>query len=356
MRYLLSITISFLLVGSAAIAQSIDNTQTQSKPHHHRLDRMQSFLNLTDVQMNQIKTELSNLKSEENISHHRAMKQAMSKVLTPKQLEQLNSKESWRKHRKPRRHMWHKEDSEVKAKLLEMRKSLDNNISDEDQATISQLRVAREEMHASFKMKRNTFSELSSEDKAQFKKRFHHSERRSSPHFVQARAMAEKYSEEIVDLFEENEQFFMEMKIAKRAEKAKLDSPRRSLHCTPVPRESRELGQDHSLHKLIAFLLMGKNQDNNKVAENKAKLNTIKLYPNPTSDRTQISFTIKSPSDITVDIKDAQGRLVQGLINQYYEIGEYEEEVNTSTLESGIYLVSFYDGVTVQTEKLIIQR
>jgi len=354
MKYLFSLTISLLFLSSALLVAQ--NAQDQYP--HKKLDRLQSFLNLTDIQIDQIKTELAELKSDETLGHHLAMKQALKSVLTPKQMDRLHSKEAWKRHRRPHRHMWHKADDDVKQKLREMRSTLDDYISEEDRVAINELRSAKAQKKANWKIRKNTFKEMSREEKARMKKRAENFMRGHFPEHNKAKVLAEKYKSEIIDIFKENEAFFMEMKAADRTiAKADDGVPAcEDCDCHPVPRESVELGKAYAVHKRIAFLLMDTRQADKEVEIKEAKSNAINLYPNPTSDRTQISFTIETASDVMVDIRDDQGRLVQTLINQHYEVGEYTEEINTTTFESGVYLVSFSDGIKLQTEKLVIQK
>lgn len=353
MKYLFSLTIFLLFMSSAVLGQ---NPSAEKYPHR-KLDRLQSFLNLTNVQVEQLKTELAELKAEKT-PHRQAMQEAMKRVLSPKQMDKLHSKEAWKKHRKPRKHMWHRADGEVREKLKDMRVDLEDYITDEDRETINILRQARADFKEKYRISKSTFKELSTEEREERRAAFNERRHQSNPAYEKARALAEKYSPEIVDIFKENETFFMEMKAAERSELQEGPDVKhcQDCDCSPVPKESDELGKAYGMHKRIAFLLMDTSSEALVDEPIEARPNTIVLYPNPTADQTQITFEVRTAADISLDIRDEQGRLMETLISQYYEEGSYTKDINTRTYESGVYFVSFYDGMAMQTEKLIIQK
>ncbi len=353
MKYLFSLTIFLLFMSSAVFGQK----PSAEKNPHRKLDRLQSFLNLTNVQVEQLKTELVELKSEKT-PHRQAMQEAMNRVLSPKQMTKLHSKEAWKKHRRPRKHMWHRADGEVKQKLVEMRGDLEDYITDEDRETINSLRQARVEFKEKYRVSKSTFKELSPEEREERRMAFSQRRHQANPTFKKAKALAEKYSTEIVDIFKENETFFMEMKAAERSERQEGPNVEhcQDCDCSPIRRESDELGRTYGMHKRIAFLLMDTSPEVLEEKLTEAKPNTIVLYPNPTADQTQVTFEVRAAANISLDIRDEQGRLMETLISQYYEEGSYTKNIDTRTYESGAYFVSFYDGMAMQTEKLIIQK
>ena len=353
MKYLFSLTIFLLFISSTVFGQG----PSTEKHTHRKLDRLQSFLNLTNVQVAQLNTELAELKAEKT-PHRQAMQEAMKRVLSPKQMDKLHSKEAWKKHRKPRKHMWHRADSEVKQKLRDMRVDLEDYITDEDREIISSLRQARAEFKEKYRISKATFKELSPEERKERRMTFAERRQQVNPVLEKARALAEKYSPEIVDIFKENETFFMELKAAERSEQEEGPGVKhcQDCDCSPVPKESDDMGRAYGVHKRIAFLLMDTRPEVLEEEPVAARPNAIMLYPNPTADQTQITFEVRTAADISLDIRDEQGRLIETIISQYYEEGSYTKDINTRTYESGVYFVSFYDGMAIQTEKLIIQK
>lgn len=90
---------------------------------------------------------------------------------------------------------------------------------------------------------------------------------------------------------------------------------------------------------------------------NKNKINSIELYPNPSSDNTSLSFNLVEENKISIFISDILGNENITLYNNdFLEKGEYKFSISTSNLSNGIYFISIkIDGV-VETKKLIINK
>lgn len=83
-------------------------------------------------------------------------------------------------------------------------------------------------------------------------------------------------------------------------------------------------------------------------------LDSIKLYPNPASEFVNITMNGQlSGSKIQVNIFDTLGKRV---INKSYDNdSSFEQRINTSSLDAGIYIVKVSDGEASTTKKLIIR-
>ncbi|HTN45124.1 MAG TPA: T9SS type A sorting domain-containing protein [Flavipsychrobacter sp.] len=78
---------------------------------------------------------------------------------------------------------------------------------------------------------------------------------------------------------------------------------------------------------------------------------SIEVYPNPVSDLLKIKVTGAHLSDNgTISVTDASGREVRKT-----KIGASEQSINMTGLPSGIYLVKYVDGTTVQTFRVTKQ-
>lgn len=83
-------------------------------------------------------------------------------------------------------------------------------------------------------------------------------------------------------------------------------------------------------------------------------LDKLSIYPNPANDRFTVSFNNQLSGDsIHVNVFDVLGQLV--ISNKYDNTGVFEQTVDASTLNSGVYLVKVGNGVTSSTKKLIIR-
>ena len=76
-------------------------------------------------------------------------------------------------------------------------------------------------------------------------------------------------------------------------------------------------------------------------------------FPNPFEDVTTINFSINEPAQIRLEISDAQGRVLDVLINARMEKGEYTERWDGSTVAPGTYYYSLYADTELLTKKMI---
>ena len=65
------------------------------------------------------------------------------------------------------------------------------------------------------------------------------------------------------------------------------------------------------------------------------------IYPNPSTDRTSLSFATSAPGITEVVLYDINGRIVETLCNDLLEAGSHNLNLETSTLSTGLYFVKF---------------
>ncbi|MCG3166746.1 MAG: hypothetical protein POELPBGB_02527 [Bacteroidia bacterium] len=89
------------------------------------------------------------------------------------------------------------------------------------------------------------------------------------------------------------------------------------------------------------------------VAENNVQ-HTLEVFPNPFSEATMLSFTLKQLCDVTIDVYDIKG---QKVFTEHKEklTGEQRISLNRSALQSGVYLVSISAGNEKLNRKIIIE-
>jgi hypothetical protein len=77
------------------------------------------------------------------------------------------------------------------------------------------------------------------------------------------------------------------------------------------------------------------------------------MYPNPAQNDITIAFNNSLAGDkITVEIYDLLGQRVSNA--SFQNSGSFEQRIDTSNLNSGIYLVRVGDGNVYSTGKLVI--
>jgi hypothetical protein len=76
-------------------------------------------------------------------------------------------------------------------------------------------------------------------------------------------------------------------------------------------------------------------------------------FPNPFEDVTTINFSINEPAQIRLEISDSQGRVMDVVVNQRMEKGEYTERWDGSAVAPGTYYYSLYADTELLTKKMI---
>jgi len=108
----------------------------------------------------------------------------------------------------------------------------------------------------------------------------------------------------------------------------------------------------------IKFLLMDFNAAPNAKKKSSipvfAEVSSIKCFPNPASSQTTVKYNVINAGEITVEVRDERGQLVNTIVNEYKEIGTYTVDLSTAELNSRIYFVTIIDAVGVNSDKLII--
>lgn len=82
--------------------------------------------------------------------------------------------------------------------------------------------------------------------------------------------------------------------------------------------------------------------------------NTLDIFPNPTNDLLNISYTLSTNSKIQIQLINSLGQIVKEVSNQQTE-GTYTLNVDTKPFANGIYFIRFSDGVNTKQAKVIVQ-
>lgn len=79
-------------------------------------------------------------------------------------------------------------------------------------------------------------------------------------------------------------------------------------------------------------------------------------YPNPFNPTTQIQFDVLRRSNVTIQVFDITGRLVETLVNGEQSAGTHRVSWNASRYASGIYLVRMSTDVGIATRKITLVK
>ncbi len=83
---------------------------------------------------------------------------------------------------------------------------------------------------------------------------------------------------------------------------------------------------------------------------------TTSVYPNPAKNRITIDFSLPVKDQVEIGLFHSNGLLVKNISKQICEAGNHFAEINTTGLNSGIYLIRIIFANDVHTHKLIIRH
>jgi hypothetical protein len=88
---------------------------------------------------------------------------------------------------------------------------------------------------------------------------------------------------------------------------------------------------------------------------------SMQIYPNPTRDVSNISFTLNNSEAVTLEIYDAAGNKVNSIVHGYKAAGNHEifwngNDQTGAKLQSGIYIVLLYTKNASTSKKLVVMN
>jgi serine protease AprX len=102
------------------------------------------------------------------------------------------------------------------------------------------------------------------------------------------------------------------------------------------------------------FSLIIQGADPGTLSVTTSEINEFKLYPNPATNQVTISLgNQQNNKEISIDVYDILGKQI--LSNTYENSGNFEQSIDVSQFNSGIYLVRVGNGKTYDTRKLIVK-
>jgi len=79
-------------------------------------------------------------------------------------------------------------------------------------------------------------------------------------------------------------------------------------------------------------------------------------YPNPFNPETNVSFSVKEKSEVTIVIYDINGKEVTKLANGVYQPGNYSIKWNATDFTSGIYFYKMTAGNFTEVRKMVFLK
>jgi len=79
----------------------------------------------------------------------------------------------------------------------------------------------------------------------------------------------------------------------------------------------------------------------------------VAIFPNPTSNKTNVEFTLQNNGTVTIEVTDLTGKVVSSKTIKNASAGTNNVDINTSDYARGVYSVSIKTADSVSTHKLI---
>ena len=86
------------------------------------------------------------------------------------------------------------------------------------------------------------------------------------------------------------------------------------------------------------------------------KISLDSAYPNPFNPTTTIEFGLPFDSEVSIQIYNLQGRVVETLASEYMQAGYHSVTWNADNFSSGVYFVKMASGDYVSTQKLLLVK
>ena len=118
-----------------------------------------------------------------------------------------------------------------------------------------------------------------------------------------------------------------------------------------------EAGENNNTPNKFYYLGAIRLEASGKLSVNSPALsNSLAVYPNPVSNRAQITFNLKEQSNIKIDIYDLSGRLVENIVNGEQPAGKFSKAWNrSSNIASGVYILQIDANGKRSTSKLLLK-
>lgn len=96
--------------------------------------------------------------------------------------------------------------------------------------------------------------------------------------------------------------------------------------------------------------------DGNTASSAKYEYKLEQNYPNPFNPSTKIKFSIPNSNKVSIQIYNQLGEMIFQPVNDFYETGNYEVEINMQDFTSGVYLYKITSGSFSIIKKMILTK
>lgn len=114
----------------------------------------------------------------------------------------------------------------------------------------------------------------------------------------------------------------------------------------------------HEMSKLALGVLASKAVpiDTSGIDDEAEQVDEIRLinYPNPSNNKTNISYTLQNESFIKLSLVNNLGEYIKVLVDGVKQSGDYQHQLQTKNLASGLYFLQLQSPRGIVTNKLIV--
>jgi hypothetical protein len=87
-----------------------------------------------------------------------------------------------------------------------------------------------------------------------------------------------------------------------------------------------------------------------------AQIGMLSIYPSPARSFVYINYEMKQGSDVVIQLRDIQGKIISTLLNEYETAGKQEHKiVFDNSINHGFYFIEIKAGSAIKTQKILIQ-
>ncbi len=91
------------------------------------------------------------------------------------------------------------------------------------------------------------------------------------------------------------------------------------------------------------------------IEDNTEAVSGVTVFPNPATDKVNVEFNLKNASDVSVEVTDITGKVVETLSLTNASVGANTAELNVSNYATGMYSVVVKSNDASVTKKLVIK-
>ncbi|NDK56716.1 multicopper oxidase domain-containing protein [Pontibacter fetidus] len=138
---------------------------------------------------------------------------------------------------------------------------------------------------------------------------------------------------------------------------AKFDRPGLyAWHCHILSHEDHEMMRPYYVGNMPDHLLATHEQTQQLKTDIAAENGSFSIYPNPFATTATLQLKVTAPTSVAVRFFDIRGRLVREVPAKQLAAGNHQLEINSTNLQTGLYICEVKMNDTVYRSRLVLSR